>query len=103
MSKKDNVIQFPTKANVPDTLTISFGDSDPITYTLSSDNIDLSGLNTVTVDITDNFDWDNNMYTTGWHDFSSDEGDNITITVTDPVEMLEAEMVRQIELDLDED
>jgi len=42
--KKDNVIQFPTKANVPDTLTVSFGDSEPVTYTLSSDNIDLSGI-----------------------------------------------------------
>ena len=74
MSKKDNVIQFPTKANVPETLTVSFGDSDPITYTLSSDNIDLSGIDTVTV----------------------------TVPI-DPVEMLEDEMVRQIELDLDED
>jgi hypothetical protein len=89
--KKDNVIQFPTKANVPDTLTISFGDSKPVTYTLSSDNIDLSGIDTVTVDISDNYDWENTMYTTG---------DSITINVTDPVEMLEAEMVRQMELDL---
>jgi len=73
MSKKDNVIQFPNKA-VPETVTVSFGDSDPITYTLSSDNIDLSGIDTVTV----------------------------TVPI-DPVEMLEDEMVRQIELDLDED
>jgi hypothetical protein len=34
------------------------------------------------------------MYTTG---------DSVTVTVTDPVEMLEAEMLRQMELDLDED
>ena len=80
--KKDNVIQFPTKANVPDTLTVSFGDSIPVTYALSSNNIDLSGIDTVTVDIPDNYDWEN------------------TIAVTDPVEMLEAEMVRQMELDL---
>ena len=94
MSKKDNVIQFPTKANVPETLTISFGESDPITYTLSSDNIDLSGIDTVTVDVPGNYDWDNPMYTTG---------DSVTVTVTDPVEMLEAEMVRQMELDIDEE
>jgi len=94
MSKKDNVIQFPTKANVPETLTVSFGDSDPVIYTLSSDNIDLSGIDTVTVDVPNNYDWENTMYTTG---------DSVTITVTDPVEMLEAEMLRQIELDLDED
>jgi len=73
MSKKDNVIQFPTKA-APETLAISFGDSDPVTYKLSSDNIDLSGIDTVTV--------------------------NVPI---DPVEMLEDEMLRQMELDLDED
>jgi len=89
--KKDNVIQFPTKANVPDTLTVSFGDSEPVTYTLSSDNIDLSGIGTVTVDISDNYDWENAVYTTG---------DSITVTVTDPVEMLEDEMLRQMELDL---
>lgn len=101
MSKKDNVIQFPTKANVPDTLTVSFGDSDPVTYTLSSDNIDLSGLDTVTVDIPDNFDWSDTMSTTFSHSFG--ETDSVTVTVTDPVELLEAEMVRQMELDADED
>jgi len=92
--KKDNVIQFPTKANVPDTLTVSFGDSVPVTYTLSADNIDLSGIDTMTVDVPYNHTWDNTMYATG---------DKISITLTDPVEMLEAEMLRQMELDIDED
>lgn len=89
--KKDNVIMFPTKAKVPDTLTISFGDSKPVTYTLSSDNIDLTALDTVTVDIGE-YPLEC-MYT----------GDNINITVTDPVEMLEAEMIRQMNLDFDDD
>ena len=101
MSKKDNVIMFPTKAKVPDTLTISFGDSEPVTYTLSADNIDLSGLDTITVNIPDNIDWNDCMYSTGWHNFG--DSDTITVTVTDPVEMLEAEMVRQMELDFDKD
>lgn len=91
MSKKDNVIMFPTKAKVPDTLTISFDDSEPVTYTLSSDNINLSGIDTMTVDVPYNHTWDNTMYATG---------DKISITLTDPVEILEAEMVRQMELDL---
>lgn len=48
MSKKDNVIMFPTKAKVPDTITISFGDSEPVTYILKEDgNIDLSGLDDI--------------------------------------------------------
>jgi len=97
MSKKDNVIQFPTKANVPETLTVSFGDSDPITYTLSSDNIDLSGIDgTISVDLSDYENFKSMAYNFG-------DSDTITVTVTDPVEMLEAEMVRQIELDLDEE
>lgn len=94
MSKKDNVIMFPTKAKVPDTLTISFGDSEPVTYTLSSDNIDLSGIDTITVDVPYNHNWDNTMYVTG---------DNISITLTDPVEMLEAEMERQLSLDFEDE
>lgn len=102
MSKKDNVIQFPTKANVPETLTVSFGESDPITYKLSSDNIDLSGIDkedTVSVSLSD---YENFKSMAGdWYDFG--DSDTITVTVTDPVEMLEAEMVRQMELDLDED
>lgn len=80
--KKDNVIQFPTKANVPDTITISFGNSDPVTYTLSADNIDLSGIdsmNTVTVNVADGCSWDDGMYSTGWHNF----GDSATITLSD--------------------
>ena len=99
MSKKDNVIQFPTKANVPDTLTVSFGDSIPVTYTLSSDNIDLSGIDTITVDIPDNYDWEKAITLTDPAEMLF-PGEN---TVTDPVEMLEAEMLRQMELDLDED
>ena len=50
----DNVIMFPTKAKVPDTITISFGDSLPVTYSLStSENIDFSGIDTVTVNMND--------------------------------------------------
>lgn len=100
MSKKDNVIQFPTKANVPETMTISFGDSDPVTYTLSSDNIDLSGIDgTITANLSDyeNF----KTMAKDWYNFG--DSDTITVTVTDPVEMLEAEMERQLSLDLDED
>lgn len=97
--KKDNVIQFPTKANVPDTVTISFGDSDPVTYSLTSDNIDLSGidsLDTVTVDITDGYAWDDDMYSTGWYDFGDD--DTITVTVSE-----DSLVSTQLSLDLDED
>lgn len=95
MSKKDNVIMFPTKAKVPDTLTISFGDSEPVTYTLSSDNIDLSDIDTITVDVPYDNNWDNTMY---WQ-----TEDNITVTLTDPVEMLEAEMERQLNLDIEDE
>ena len=80
--KKDNVIQFPTKANVPDTITISFGDSDPVTYTLTqTGKIDFSGIteDTITVNVGEDFDWDDGMYSTGWHDF----GDDNTITLSD--------------------
>ena len=87
---------FPTKAKVPDTLTISFGDSEPVTYTLSSDNIDFTALDTVTVDVGGGGYPLECMYTSG------DIGD-ISITVTDPVEMLEAEMIRQMNLDFDDD
>ena len=99
--KKDNVIQFPTKANVPDTITISFGDSVPVTYTLSADNIDLSGIDsmdTVTVSLSDyeNF--------TGmaepWYDFG--DADSITLTTNLTVEDA-AVLHSQLSLDLDED
>lgn len=92
--KKDNIIPFPTKVKAPDTLTVSFGDSDPVTYTLSSEDL----VNTVCVTLSDYENFKN--MAADWYDFG--HSDNITITV-DPVEMLEAEMVRQMELDLDED
>lgn len=84
--KKDNVIMFPTKAKVPDTLTISFGDSEPVTYVLSeSGNIDLSGLDAIS--IRDNYDcqdeWylvpDDNMSVTLSSNFMTD----YTVTVMD--------------------
>lgn len=94
--KKDNVIQFPTKANVPDTITISFGDSVPVTYTLSADNIDLSGLDsdTVTVSLSDyeNF----KGMDVPWYDFG--DSDSITLTTN-----LTVEDAAQLSLDLDED
>lgn len=98
--KKDNVIQFPTKANVPDTVTISFGDSDPVTYTLSSDNIDLSGIDsdTVTVSLADynNF----NTMAGDWYDF----GDSDSITLTTDLTLEQAAVLHsQLSLDLDED
>ena len=104
MSKeKDNVIMFPTKAKVPDTLTVSFGDSDPITYTLSTDgNIDLSGIDdtsdTVTVSLAD-YDNFNNM-AGDWYDFGN--SDSITITnlgLGDAGSLVD----NQLSLDLDED
>jgi hypothetical protein len=52
--ENDNVIMFPTKAKVPDTITISFGDSLPVTYNVStSENVDFSGLDTITIDVGD--------------------------------------------------
>lgn len=100
MSKKDNVIQFPTKANVPETLTISFGDSDPVNYTLSPNNIDLSGIDgTISVNLSDY----ENFKSMTKDSYNLSYSDTFTITVTDPVEMLEAEMEKQLSLDLDED
>ena len=101
MSKKDNVIQFPTKANVPDTITISFGDSDPVTYSLTSDNIDLSGIDsmdTVTVNVGD---YDNfNTMAEAWYDF----GDSNSITLTTNLSLEDsAVLAGQLSLDLDED
>lgn len=87
--KKDNVIMFPTKAKVPNTLTISFDDSEPVTYVLSdSGNIDLSGLDTISVDVSQTTydyldDWylipDDNMSVT----LSSDIVTDVTVTVMD--------------------
>ena len=96
--KKDNVIQFPTKANVPDTITISFGDSVPVTYTLSADNIDLSGIDaidTVTVSLSDyeNF----KGMAEPWYG-----ADGITLTTNLTVEDA-AVLHSQLSLDLDED
>ena len=104
MSKeKDNVIMFPTKAKVPDTLTVSFGDSDPITYTLSTDgNIDLSGIDdtsdTVTVSLAD---YDNfNTMAGDWYDF----GDSDSITLTTDLTLEQAAVLHsQLSLDLEED
>ena len=98
--KKDNVIQFPTKANVPDTITISFGDSVPVTYTLSTDNIDLSGLDsdTVTVSLSDyeNF----KGMAEPWYNF----GDSDSITLTTNLTVEDAAVLHsQLSLDLDED
>jgi len=81
---KDNVIQFPT----PKTVTISFDGAAPLIYSLTGAQVDFSGTDTLTATIPVSSDY---MYT----------GNGVT--VTDPVEMLEAEMVRQMELDLDED
>jgi len=94
--KKDNVIQFPTKANVPDTVTISFGDSAPVTYTLSSDNIDLSGVDddsVVSVNLSDYEDF--KSMAGDWYDFG--DGDSITTTLTI------GDAGNQLSLDLDED
>lgn len=98
--KKDNVIQFPTKANVPDTLTVSFGDSVPVTYTLSADNIDLSGIDsdTVTVSLAD---FDNfKGLAEPWYDFG--DSDSITLTTNLTLED-SAVLASQLNLDLDED
>ena len=93
---KDNVIQFP----MPKTITISFDGAAPLIYSLTGAQVDFSGTDTLTATIPVSSDY---MYTDNgpvssdyWY---TDEG----VTVTDPVEMLEAEMVRQMELDLDED
>lgn len=47
MEYKNNVFTLNTKSNAPDTITISFNNSEAHTYTLSSsDNIDFTGAYT---------------------------------------------------------
>jgi hypothetical protein len=47
MEYKNNVFTLNTKSKVPDTITISFNNSEAYTYTLSSsDNIDFTGAYT---------------------------------------------------------
>jgi hypothetical protein len=44
MEYKNNVFTLNTKNIAPDTITISFNNSEPFTYTLSSDNINLTSI-----------------------------------------------------------
>ena len=99
--KKDNVIQFPTKANVPDTVTISFGDSDPVTYSLMTDNIDLSGIDPESVVTVSVADYENFESMAGaWYDFG--DSDSITLTTNLTLED-SAVLASQLNLDLEED
>lgn len=106
MSKKDNVIQFPTKANVPNTITISFGESHPVVYTLKEDNnIDYSGLDTITVDLSGGYDWtgNNNWARSTMGDIGTDMN-LTTVNITgDWHEDLTVLREEQLELNSDED
>jgi len=86
---------FPTKAKVPDTLTISFGDGDPVTYTLKEDDgsIDFSGLDTISI-----------AGGPDWHDEEYDTmaGDIFSVSVVDTI-FLEDDDSNQLELYLDDD
>ena len=97
--KKDNVIMFPTKAKVPDTLTISFGDSDPVTYTLKEDDgsIDFSGLNTIS--ITAGGSWNDDYLDTMVGDICPDI---VTVSVADTI-FLDDDDSNQLELYFDDD
>jgi hypothetical protein len=44
MEYKNNVFTLNTKSIAPDTITISFNNSETYTYNLSSDNINLTSL-----------------------------------------------------------
>lgn len=92
--KKDNIIPFPTKVKAPDTLTVSFGDSDPITYTLSTEDL----VNTVSITLSDYENFKN--MAADWYDF----GDFDSIDITTDLTLDDSGLVaNQLSLDLDED
>ena len=102
MSKeKDNIIPFPTKVKAPDTLTVSFGESDPVTYTISEEDL----VNTVSITLSDyeNFksmaaDW----YDFGDSDISTGDVDTITLTMDNPIDTMAIDD-DQFEFDFDFD
>ena len=99
--KKDNIIPFPTKVKAPDTLTVSFGDSDPITYTLSTEDL----VNTVSITLSDYENFKNMAEI--WadakeFDISTGDVDTITVTMDNPIDTMAIDD-DQFEFDFDFD
>lgn len=74
MSNKDNVIMFPTKAEVPDTITISFGASEPVTYVLQDGQVQ-DGYTDFTTDMLSG-----GLSILGDLNFTSQRKDDVTVT-----------------------
>lgn len=72
MEYKNNVFTLNTKSNVPETITISFNNSESYTYTLSSgENIDFTGAYTTMATMSSNTP--SEIVTTGQLDWTDDK------------------------------